>query len=125
MGIKLNKDQTITVSWATVAAVATSFATVWGFGSSIVQNAMAAEVKQEITKQLEPIQRQISAQTAASIVSLGANVKNLRTQITAMRFKKDMCGLAPGCWTLRDAGDLEAAENDLKAAENALRLLTN
>lgn len=125
MGIRLSKDQTITVSWATLASITAALASVWGFGAPIVQKAMAGEVKEEITKQLEPIQRQISAQTAANIVSLNSTVKNLKAAILALAFKKDMCGGVPGCWTLRDAGDLDAAANDLKAAEDALRLLQN
>ncbi len=124
MGMRLSKDQTITVSWATLASIATSLIAVWGFGSSIVQKAVAGEIKDEIAKQLEPIQKQISAQTSANIVSLGATVKNLRASITALRFKKEMCA-GTSCWTLRDASDLEAAENDLKAAESALKLLNN
>jgi len=43
-------------------------------------------------------------------------VKNLRTSITALEFQRDHMQ-APYCWTVRDAGDLDAAQIDLKAAE--------
>ena len=122
MGMKLSKDQTITVSWATIASIATSLVAVWGFGSAIVQKAVAGEIKIEIETQLKPIQEKLSNQIAAQVVSLGATVKNLRTSITALEFKRDTCRL-PDCWTVRDAGDLDAAKIDLKAAEDALNLL--
>lgn len=119
MPMKLSKDQTITVSWSTISSLVVSLAAVWGFGSAIVQKALAGEIQEQIAKQLAP-------QTAASIVTLSATVKNLRTSITALEFKKDMCGgRIDGCWTVRDAGDLDAAKIDLKAAEDALKLLKN
>lgn len=122
MAMKLSRDATITISWSTLASIAASLAAVWGFGSGIVQRAVAGEIKTEIENQLKPIQAQISNQTAAQVVSLGATVKNLRNQITALEFKRDTCRL-PDCWTVRDAGDLDAAKIDLKAAEDALRAL--
>lgn len=120
--MKLSRDATITLSWSTLASIVASLAAVYGFGSSIIQKVMAGEITTEIAKQLLPIQAQISNQTAAQVVSLGATVKNLRTSITALEFKRDTCR-GPDCWTVRDAGDLDAAKIDLRAAEDALKAL--
>lgn len=125
MGIRMSKEQTWTVSWSSLVSVATALTAVWAFAAPIAQKAMAGEIQAEISKQLAPIQKQLSNQTAAQIVSLNATVKNLRTSITALRFKRDMCANTPNCWTVRDAEDLDAAITDLDAAQKALLVLQN
>ena len=115
MGIKLSRDQTITVSWATIASIATSLVAVWGFGSAIVQKAMAGEIKEQISQQIAPL-------NIAQVITITATVKNLQKQISALEFKKEMCAGAL-CWTLRDAEDLTAARDDLVAAQSALKAL--
>lgn len=107
--MKLSKDQTITVSWSTIASMAGSLAAVWAFSAPIVEKALAQEIKQQI----EPI-------ASSFEVIIQQNVRSLRNTIAALEFKRDMCGTEPNCWTVRDAQDLANARDDLRAAEAAL-----
>ena len=111
MGIKMTKDQGWTVSFSTLTSIVGSLGAMWVFAAPIAQNALAGEIE----KYLQPMQ-------AAQVITITATVKNLRNQISALEFKRDMCG-GSDCWTVRDAQDLSAARDDLKAAEDALRSL--
>mgnify|MGYP001595137334 CR=1 FL=1 len=117
MGIRLSKEQTVTVSWSTLVSVIGSLVAVWAFAAPIAQNALAGEIEKQITKQIAPL-------NAAQIITITATVKNLQKQVAALEFKKDMCAGA-GCWTLRDAEDLQAAREDIVAAQKALNALKN
>ncbi len=122
MGMMLSKNQTITVSWSTLASIVASLVAVWGFGSPIIQNVMAGEIERQITKQIAPINDKIATQTTAQIITISSTVNNLKKQIAALEFKKDMCAGA-SCWTLRDAEDLQGAREDIVAAQKALNAL--
>jgi hypothetical protein len=107
--VLINKDRGITVSISTVGSVAAALVSVWAFGGPLVEKALAGEVQ----KQIAPI-------ASAFEVTMSTSIRNLRNSITALEFKRDMCGNAPDCWTIRDAQDLTAARADLRAAEIAL-----
>lgn len=113
--MKISRDQAFTISWSTLASIAGSLAAVWAFAAPIAQKALAGEIKDQIQQQVAPL-------NAAQIITITANIKNLQKQIAALEFKKDMCA-GTGCWTLRDAEDLQAAREDLVAAQKALTAL--
>lgn len=107
--MKLDRNQTITLSWSTLTSIVGSLGAVWAFGAPIVNSALAGE----ITDQMTPLKN-------AFVITLEQNVRNLRNAVTAMEFKRDTCTPKPECWTLRDAQELVAIQTDLAAAEMAL-----
>lgn len=109
--MKLSREQTITLSWSTLAAIASSVMGLWAFAGPIAGQALKDQIKQEI----EPLM-------TAQIITISTTVRNLRNAIAALEFKREMCAGA-SCWTIRDAEDLAAARADLAAAEAALRAL--
>lgn len=115
MGMRLSKEQTMTVSWSTLASIAGSLGAVWLFAAPIAQKALAGEITEQIRQQVAPL-------NTAQVITITATVKNLQKQITALEFKRDNCH-AIDCWTIRDAEDLTAANDDLKAAKDALKAL--
>ncbi len=117
MAMRLSKEQTWTVSWSTLVSIAGSLGAVWAFAAPIAQSALAGEIERQITKQVTPLKD-------AQIITITATVNNLRKQIAALEFKKEMCA-GTGCWTLRDAEDLQAAREDIVAAQRALSALKN
>lgn len=115
VGMKLSKEQTATVSWSTLISILGSLGAVWAFAAPIAQTALAGEIERQISKQVAPL-------TAAQVITITSTVNNLRKQIASLEFKKDMCA-GSGCWTLRDAEDLQAARDDIVAAQKALNAL--
>jgi len=111
MGIKLSRDQTITVSWSTLASIVGSLTAVWMFAGPLAESALAGE----IAKQVAPL-------TTAQVITITATVKNLQKQIAALEFKRDMCR-GSDCWSVRDQEDLASAKDDLVAAQAALTAL--
>jgi hypothetical protein len=116
MGINMTKDQGITVSVSTLASIAATLGSIWLFAAPIAETALAGEIEKQLEQKIKPIQD-------ANIITITATVRNLQNAIIALEFKRDMCGASPDCWTVRDAGDLQAARNDLSAAQAALTAL--
>lgn len=110
MALKLTKDQTLTISWATLVSILGSLGAVWAFAAPIAGQA----IDQKIALQIKPIQD-------AQIITITSTVRNLQNAIVALEFKRDTCTPKPDCWTVRDAQDLQSARNDLDAAQAALR----
>lgn len=109
MGIKVTKEQGVMVSLSTILTVVVSVATSYPTAKAV----LAQEIKEQIQTEIRPL-------TDAFTITLQQNVRSLRNSIAAMEFKKDMCGSATDCWTVRDAQDLANAREDLRAAEIAL-----
>jgi hypothetical protein len=123
MGLKLSKDQTITVSWSTLVSVVGSLAAVWGFAGPIAGQAVKGQIREQIQEEIKPLKAAQTALTNAQIITISTTVRNLQNAIAALEFKRDMCVGSADCWTVRDAQDLTAARADLVAAEAALKAL--
>lgn len=106
----ITKDQTVTISWATLVSVFGSLGAVWAFAAPLAGDAIDKKIEQQI----RPIQE-------AQIITISATVRNLQKAIVALEFKRDMCAGVPECWAIRDAEDLTSLRADLIAAEAALR----
>ena len=72
------------------------------------------------------IQDQIRPLSDALEISTMANIRQLRTAISALNFKKGQCTVSTAgvpCWTLNDQKDLDDAVVDLQTAETVLKAL--
>ena len=125
----LDKAQTITISWSTIASVAASVAAVWGLAGPFAEHALAGEIEKQLQKQIAPLQQQqadVASQNAMLIAlqktQLKTTIRNLKAQIAAMEFKKDSCHTSE-CWTLQDVNTLVSAQADLNDAEMVLTAL--
>lgn len=105
MGFKIDKREGFMVSLTTIVAVVASVLS----SVPIAQRVLAGEIKE-----------QLAPMSDAFIVILIQQIQNQRNSVTAMEFKRDMCGGNFSCWTLRDAQDLQSSKDSLRAMEQAL-----
>lgn len=110
--VKGIKENASTLSLASVVSVICALGAVWATARPIVSTVLA----QEVEKQIQPL-------ADAFEITMSTTIRNLRSSIAAMEFKRDMCAGAPDCWTVRDAQELAAVRADLAAAEQALSRL--
>jgi hypothetical protein len=103
LGVLWSKDQGWSIGIGTLASILAALGTVWSVGIPIAQ----AQISNEIRKQTQPL-------NDAFYVILVQNIENQKDAITAMEFKREMCGNdTTTCWTLRDARDLQRARDTL------------
>jgi len=129
--MKLDKQQTITISWSTIVSIASAVGAVWAFAGPLAEHALAGEIQKQLEKQIAPLQQQqaISQSQQQMLIQLQktqlqTNIRNLKNQIAALMFKKDMCAGAPKCWELPDVQALVAAQADLNDAEMVLAAIS-
>jgi len=127
--MKLDKDQTLTISWSTIASVCASVAAVWGLAGPFAEHALAGEIEKQLQKQLAPLQQQYQKEAAQQDMlialqktQLQTNIRNLKNVIAALMFKKDSCH-EPSCWTIQDVQNLVSAQSDLADAQMVLDAL--
>jgi undecaprenyl pyrophosphate phosphatase UppP len=105
---RITKEQTVTVSIATLCACFVALLTAYPVARSVLA--------EEVSDQIQPL-------TKAFIVTTTTTVRNLRNQISAMVYKQDQCVGVSQCWTVLDQVNIDATRADLAAAESALESL--
>lgn len=110
--IKMTKENGLVVSLSTVMAVLAAMTTAY----PVARAALAGEITEQIKAQVQPL-------TNAMEISTASSIRQLRTAISALNFKKDMCVGVTGCWTINDQRDLDNTLADLVTAEAVLKSL--
>jgi len=116
MGIRLTKEQGITVSLSTLASIVGSLLAVWAMAAPLAERALAGEIDKKMEAKLTPINDALK-------ISTESTVDSLVTSISALRYKRDNCQPRPMCWLERDQLDLDTAERKLVTAEKVLAAL--
>lgn len=112
----ITKDTTVKVSLGLVLSLLVGIPTAY----ITARQAIANELKEQIRQEVKPLIRPLGD---ALEISTQSSIRQLRTSISALNFKKDMCTGAQNCWTINDQRDLDNAIADLTAAEAVLKSL--
>ena len=108
MGMAITKDRSVTIGLGTIASILATLGTVWSVGAPIAEAQISAEIK----KQTQPL-------TDAFYTILLQNIESQKDTITALQYKREKCGNDVNCWTVRDARDLQRAQDILNAMTEA------
>lgn len=105
----MSKDDKIKVSVGAIASACAAIGSLLLFAEPIVSE----ELSEKIQAELKPVKDSLE-------VVMTSSIESYRTSISALRYKREMCGGDFECWTERDAVDLDNAVRNLAAAEAAL-----
>lgn len=108
MGIRVTKEQGVTVSLATVFAVLASIVTAYPTAHKV----LAGEIEKQVREQTQPL-------NDAFYTLIVQQIESAKNSLTAYEFKRSMCGGDTKCWTLRDEQDYRHAQDSLRALETA------
>ena len=113
----LTKEQGINISLSTVVSLITVGAAFWLFAKPLISTAVAAELKDEIQKQ---VRTEVKPLSSAFTIILQNSITDTRRQVTALQYKRRTM---PDMWTLEDEQMLSDLEAQLDSNQKALEAL--